>query len=1190
MKKKELMRRLSAIAMAAMMTVTMIPSNAFAADIDFSDGGQDAIEVQADTDEEADAELSIEDENDESTETLTGEDLSEDETDEVDAAEVDAFSDDGYSTAEMSISKYKVFLKPVNSAGNEISGAKITVSYYDDYDEEDVTVRPDTDGSYSMFAYTEYTYSISADGYGSLTGTFTPDGSEETINKNITMKILTEDQKTVDAIRDKYNSEFGVVATDFAQDKTIQDTINRKLAKYNGISTDDVTVSVKKTDTPDVIALNGIINYNVSDSLNSYGRNYTNVGLVLEFKKNDAVAETKERSVMVGWDRNHFYEKMQKEAEGLTWNLIKGSNSSQTEVTTALSLPKIMTKSARTSWSQIEWSSSNPDVLKIQKPEMDLITKPDSGTINAPVNDTEVVLTATIKANENTLSSPVEKVSDFKTLTRTFTITVKGTGQTKPTTAELQKILNQYYTADKIKQFNTTNTADLANCKYDLQLPRYTRIKDDNDENVFKNKEITVTSENTDVLTVNGYKASVDRFASNEPVATNLIVSFKRDDVTVTKKIPVTIKPITEEEVKDQLELMDYAKAHYFDGINDGQYDDEDSVTGKLHPFQELSADKKWIYINEDKSGKGIIPDDQFTNSSEMEAAGYNKFKSSNNAVVAHESLVVTRQETNTQIEISSVLTCELYKETAEKYPENKLLQKLYKQPVSVIVTIKGTKAAAEGLKNLIESAQTLLNTIEEGNGAGQYPDGTKAKLQSALDKGSAILNNEKATEKEQNDAIKELQAVINEVKAVQNPVTATITVRTHLASDPNGELRTVEVTSKDAEKYGYEKPETVRNQVTITDALYKLHAEMYGEQFAENPEAYLEISSAGQISRIYKIQTTAVSTLVNNKFGGAANDEILKNGDELSVFMYTDTDKWSDEYLYFQNLPEKVVTEKAFILALRAANVFGTDEAAAGCTVEMKNLDTNKTTEAITDKDGNVTLSADQAGSYQITVTKTPYTYFVAPTAVVQVEAHSHNFVWNTTAKATVFAPEKQQGTCAVCGKTTTRDYGTKLAATIKLNAKSIKLQKKQTTKKIKVTMANGDSIKSWKSSNKKIVTVNKKGVIKAGKKNGTAKITVTLASGKKATLKVKVQSPRVNTTKIKGLKSKVSLKKGEKLTLKPAISPLTSQDKVTYTSSNKKVATVSKKGVITAKKKGTVKITVKSGKKSYTVKVKVK
>lgn len=95
----------------------------------------------------------------------------------------------------------------------------------------------------------------------------------------------------------------------------------------------------------------------------------------------------------------------------------------------------------------------------------------------------------------------------------------------------------------------------------------------------------------------------------------------------------------------------------------------------------------------------------------------------------------------------------------------------------------------------------------------------------------------------------------------------------------------------------------------------------------------------------------------------------------------------------------------------------------------------------------------------------------------------------------------------------------------------------------------------------NKKIATVNSKGVIKAGKKTGTAKITVTLMSGKKATLKVKVQTSRVRTTKISGLKKNVTLKKGRKLALRPVISPLTSQEKVTYTSSNKKVATVSKK-----------------------------
>ena len=200
------------------------------------------------------------------------------------------------------------------------------------------------------------------------------------------------------------------------------------------------------------------------------------------------------------------------------------------------------------------------------------------------------------------------------------------------------------------------------------------------------------------------------------------------------------------------------------------------------------------------------------------------------------------------------------------------------------------------------------------------------------------------------------------------------------------------------------------------------------------------------------------------------------------------------------------------------------------------------------------------------------------------------HKYTWKVVSKATVFAPEKQQGTCSVCGAVVNRDNGKKLTATIKLNATSIKLQKKQTTKKIRVAMANGDSVRSWRSSNKKIATVNSKGVIKAGKKTGTAKITVTLMSGKKATLKVKVQTSRVRTTKISGLKKNVRLKKGQKLTLKPVISPLTSQEKVTYTSSNKKVATVSKKGVITAKKKGTVKITVKSGKKSYVIKVKVK
>lgn len=210
--------------------------------------------------------------------------------------------------------------------------------------------------------------------------------------------------------------------------------------------------------------------------------------------------------------------------------------------------------------------------------------------------------------------------------------------------------------------------------------------------------------------------------------------------------------------------------------------------------------------------------------------------------------------------------------------------------------------------------------------------------------------------------------------------------------------------------------------------------------------------------------------------------------------------------------------------------------------------------------------------------------------TETIPVIAHTHKYTWKTTAKATVFRPAKQEGTCSLCGKKQTRNYGSKLKATIKLNVSSLTLQRKQTTTKVKVSMAYGDSIKSWASSNKKIVTVDKNGKIKAGTRTGTAKITVTLKSGKKAALKVKVQTAKVKTTKISGLKTKLTIKKGKSVTLKPVVSPITSQEKVTYRSSNKKIATVSSKGVVKGRRKGNVTITVKSGKVTKKIKITVK
>ena len=151
------------------------------------------------------------------------------------------------------------------------------------------------------------------------------------------------------------------------------------------------------------------------------------------------------------------------------------------------------------------------------------------------------------------------------------------------------------------------------------------------------------------------------------------------------------------------------------------------------------------------------------------------------------------------------------------------------------------------------------------------------------------------------------------------------------------------------------------------------------------------------------------------------------------------------------------------------------------------------------------------------------------------------------------------------------------KAVKSISLNKKSLNLVKNKTfTLKATITPSDGtDATLTWKSSNKKVATVNSKGVVKAVRP-GKATITVTTANGKRATCKVTVS---VKLKSFKFARKSYSVRKGKTITPKLTFSPKDATNKeVTYKSSNTKVAVVNKNGKITAKKRGKVKITATS------------
>ena len=130
--------------------------------------------------------------------------------------------------------------------------------------------------------------------------------------------------------------------------------------------------------------------------------------------------------------------------------------------------------------------------------------------------------------------------------------------------------------------------------------------------------------------------------------------------------------------------------------------------------------------------------------------------------------------------------------------------------------------------------------------------------------------------------------------------------------------------------------------------------------------------------------------------------------------------------------------------------------------------------------------------------------------------------------------------------------------------------------------------SARSFKSSKKRVATVDRNGVVTA-KNAGKTRITIALDKKTKIKLTLTVIDPTIPKSISLNMSGTNAVKKGDTVTLTPVI-PEGANTTYKWKSSNKKVATV-KNGVVTFKKPGRVTITCTAvrGKKKAKVRFRV-
>lgn len=476
------------------------------------------------------------------------------------------------------------------------------------------------------------------------------------------------------------------------------------------MSSADITVTLANAGTVtygsgDLIAEDGSVTYYYENPSQGINGDAIVQGVTFRLStESGAAVTTNACMVLIPWDQAKVKAEMQKAADLLTFDAIKGSNTDADQVSTDLTLPQILENYG---WATISWQSSNSGVINITGGE---VLTDYTGSVIQPQEDQQITLTATLTFNKN------DKDEDGPiTLTKELVVTVPGTSEAYMT--EIQEALDKF-TLDQLTYATGANKGSVIDPEAvtdNIQLLTSSKLGIDGGKNGYK-IQYSIVEEDQNAVSINGYRANVVRPIAEAGTQVTLRLTLTKQkagvlnpDYSAYKDLTLGIAPLKPSEIQAELTMLEKVKANFFEGINDGKNVSKNAITENLHAFREAYLNDQgevvWVYNAADMTDAGIVPAD-LEGYDSMSSAGWRIFRSSNTAVISHENMLVTCPQTeDAEVTIEANLKSSRFGDFYTVYAEDETYGPIFKrlagEPVSVTVKVisKENQEKAEAVR-----------------------------------------------------------------------------------------------------------------------------------------------------------------------------------------------------------------------------------------------------------------------------------------------------------------------------------------------------------------------------------------------------------------------------------------------------------------------------------------------------------